>query len=62
MSSGVIHVSVMNIRASSCSPASSRINGILLRKEHGFSNAYLIRQLCRSEEDGNSGVKGVEGD
>ena len=61
MSPGVIHVTVMNIRARSCS-ASSKINRILLRMKQVFSNADLIRQLCRSEEDGDSGVKGVEGD
>ena len=27
-----------------------------------FNSEDLIRQLCRSEEDGDSRVKGVEGD
>ena len=60
MSSGIIHVSVINIRSRSCSAASSRISGILLRKEQVFNNAYLIMQLCRSQEDGDSGDKCVE--
>ena len=62
MSSVVINVSVMNIRLRSCSAESSRISGILVRMEQVFNNADLIRQLCRSEEDGDSGVKSVEGD
>ena len=62
MSSGIIHVSVMNIRSRSCSAASSRISGILLRMEQVFNNADLIRQLWRSEEDGDNGVKSVDGD
>ena len=62
MSSGIIHVSVMNIRSRSCSASSSRISGILLRMERVFNNADLIRQLLRSEEDGDNGVKGVDGD
>ena len=62
MSSGIIHVSVMNIRSRSCSAASSRISGILLRMEQVFNNADLIRQLWRSEEDGVNGVKSVDGD
>ena len=30
--------------------------------EQVFNNADLIRQLCRSEEYGDNGVKGVDGD
>ena len=55
MSSGIIHVSVMNIRSRSCSAASSRINGILLRMEQVFNNADLIRQLWLYEKDGDNG-------
>ena len=62
MSSGIIYVSVMNIRSRSCSAESSRITGILLRLEQVFNNADLIRQLWRYEEDGDNGVKGVDGD
>ena len=62
MSSGIIHVSVMNIISRSCSAASSKIGGILLWMEQVFNNADLIRQLWRSEEDGDNGVKGVDGD
>ena len=62
MASGLIHVSVMNIRSRSYFVASSRISGILLRMEQVFNNADLIRQLWRSEEDGEKGVKGVDGD
>ena len=52
----------MNIRSRSCSASSSRISGILSKIEQVFENADLIRQLWRSEEDGDSGVKGVNGD
>ena len=62
MPSGIIHVSVMNMRSISCYSASSRISDILLRMEKVFNNANLIRQLYRSEEYGDSGVKGAKWD